>query len=74
MNYYTEASALGGLNVLESLVDRTLLLPLLWHLDDPMSNAVNPALRASVASVAAANAITPDPAADAMEPRPGSER
>ena len=51
-----------------------LLLPLLWQLDDPLSNAGNPALGASVAGLATANAIAPDPPADAMEPRPGPER
>jgi hypothetical protein len=38
-----------------------------------LSNASNPAFRASVAGVATANAIAPAPPADAMEPRPGSE-
>jgi hypothetical protein len=51
-----------------------LLLPLLWQLDDPLSNAGNPAFRPSVAGLATANAIAPDPPADAMEPRPGPER
>jgi hypothetical protein len=46
-----------------------LLLPLLWRLGDPRSNAGYPAFRASVAGVAAANAITPHPPADAMEPQ-----
>jgi hypothetical protein len=51
--------------------DRTLLLPLLRHLDDAVSYHDNPSLRASVAGVATANATTPDPPADAMGTRPG---
>jgi hypothetical protein len=39
-----------------------------------MSNASNPAVRASVAGVAAANATTPHPPADAMEPQSSPHR
>ena len=48
-----------------------LLLSLLRHLDDAVSNDGNPSLRASLAAVAPANAITPAAPADATRTRPG---
>lgn len=51
--------------------DRTLLLPLLRHLDDAISNDGNPSFGASLAAVATANAITPAAPADATRTRPG---
>lgn len=44
-----------------------VLLPLLWHLSDSLSYAGDPAFRASVASMATADATADDPAAYAME-------
>jgi hypothetical protein len=50
------------------------LLRLLWHLDQSLPYEDNPAFRSLVEGVVAANAIAPDPPADAMEPRPDFER
>jgi len=48
-----------------------LLLSLLRHLDDAVSNDGNPSFRASLAGVATANAITPAAPADATRTRLG---
>jgi hypothetical protein len=51
-----------------------VLLTLLRRQVDAMWNAGNLAFRASLADVAIANTVAPDPAADAMGRRPGFGR
>ncbi|HEV2035627.1 MAG TPA: hypothetical protein VGU71_15780 [Candidatus Dormibacteraeota bacterium] len=57
------------------LPDRlNVLLPLLWPVEDPVANALNPGFSVAVADVAITNATALDTTADALEPPPGSER